>query len=188
MEVYYLVLGISKSANLAKIKKACRAVVKKYHPDLAGNQGAGQRFLEIRASYETLSDKTKRKQYDAELENKGSSLRIREVPVIVKERISRVNRIESLFSSPADDFLEGFLPGFFTWTKAESMERISISRRYFLQGKLPVEAFIPLPSRQWSPARDAVNRVCWIIFSVRHVMDMEGFIRKESSRSAYPRM
>jgi molecular chaperone DnaJ len=127
MEDYYLVLGIGKGANLDKIKKAYRTVVKRYHPDVTGNREAGKRFLEIKAAYETLSDETKRRQYDAQLENKGSSLRIRKVPEIIHERTSRVNRMESLFSAPVDDLLEGFLPGFFDMDKS----RIDGKHLYF---------------------------------------------------------
>ena len=64
-----------------------------------------------------MSDETKRKQYDADLERQGSSLRIRNVPDIIHARTSRLNEIESLFSSSVDDFLEGFLPGFFNVEK-----------------------------------------------------------------------
>jgi len=113
MRDYYIVLGVGRGADRDKIHKAYRAVVKKYHPDVARNRESAGKFLEIRDAYETLSDEEKRKQYDAELEREGSSLRIREVPDIVQARRERLERIEDLFSSSVDEFLEGFLPGFF---------------------------------------------------------------------------
>ncbi len=117
MQNYYVVLGISRNANQDKIKKAYRTVAKKYHPDLTHSQEDKKRFLEIREAYETLSNEIKREQYDQELEKQGSSLRIKNVPEIIKTRRSRLNEIENLFSSSTDDFLEGFLPGFFDLDK-----------------------------------------------------------------------
>jgi len=113
MQNYYVVLGISKGANLDKIKRAYRTVVKKHHPDITQSEESKKRFLEIREAYETLSDETKRKQYDDELERQGSSLRIREVPDIINTRTSRMNEMEKTFSSAVDEFFEGFVPGFF---------------------------------------------------------------------------
>jgi len=113
MRNYYVVLGVSKGADLDKIKKAYRTVVKKHHPDVTDSQESKRRFLEIREAYETLSDEIKRRQYDKELERKRSSVRVTKVREIIDARTSRLNQMESTFSSFVDDFLEGFLPGFF---------------------------------------------------------------------------
>jgi molecular chaperone DnaJ len=113
MRDYYIVLGVSKGANLEKIKKAYRTVVKRYHPDITHSQEGGKRFIEIREAYETLSDEIKRREYDEELERQGSPLRIRRVPETINARTSQVSEMEDLFYSPVDDFFEGFLPGFF---------------------------------------------------------------------------
>ncbi len=62
---YYEVLGISKSADEAAIKKAYRKLAKKYHPDSnAGDTQAEQKFKEITEAYTILSDPEKRKLYD----------------------------------------------------------------------------------------------------------------------------
>jgi len=113
MRDYYVVLGVSRGADRDKIQKAYRSVAKKYHPDVARNRESNRKFLEIRDAYETLGDEAKRKQYDAELEREGSSLRVRNVPTVVQNRTASLNRMEDLFSSSVDEFLEGFLPGFF---------------------------------------------------------------------------
>ena len=113
MKDYYVVLGVSKGANLNKIKKAYRTVVKKYHPDITHTQEGKKRFLEIREAYETLSDEIKRRQYDEGLEKQGSPLRVMRVPEIINSRTSRLKEWEDLFSSTVDEFFEGFLPGFF---------------------------------------------------------------------------
>ncbi|MCR5230269.1 MAG: molecular chaperone DnaJ [Solobacterium sp.] len=61
---YYEVLGISKSATDAEIKKAYRSLAKKYHPDVNKEPGAEEKFKEINEAYEVLSDEQKRKTYD----------------------------------------------------------------------------------------------------------------------------
>ena len=61
---YYEILGISKDASEADIKKAYRALTKKYHPDINHEPGAEEKFKEINEAYEILSDPTKKAQYD----------------------------------------------------------------------------------------------------------------------------
>lgn len=62
---YYEVLGIGKNADDAEIKKAYRALAKKYHPDVnPGNAEAETKFKEASEAYAILSDPDKRRQYD----------------------------------------------------------------------------------------------------------------------------
>ena len=62
---YYEVLGVSKTADDAEIKKAYRALAKKYHPDMnPGDAEAEKKFKEASEAYAILSDAEKRKQYD----------------------------------------------------------------------------------------------------------------------------
>lgn len=62
---YYKILGVSKSSSQADIKKAYRALAKKYHPDKTkGDSAAEEKFKDISEAYEVLGDEEKRKQYD----------------------------------------------------------------------------------------------------------------------------
>ncbi len=62
---YYEVLGIDKSADDATIKKAYRALAKKYHPDMnPGDTEAEKKFKEASEAYAVLSDPDKKRQYD----------------------------------------------------------------------------------------------------------------------------
>lgn len=65
MQDPYEVLGVSRDASDEEIKREYRKLAKKYHPDLnPGDQEAEQKFKEATLSYEILSDKEKRAQYD----------------------------------------------------------------------------------------------------------------------------
>jgi len=59
---YYGILGVSRSANDADIKKAYRRLAAKFHPDKPTGDEA--KFKEISEAYETLSDSEKRAMYD----------------------------------------------------------------------------------------------------------------------------
>ena len=62
---YYEILGVSRDADDAAIKKAYRRLAKKYHPDTnAGNAAAEEKFKEATEAYSVLSDEKKRKLYD----------------------------------------------------------------------------------------------------------------------------
>lgn len=61
---YYDSLGVPNTATEEEIKKSYRALSLKHHPDRGGNK---EKFQEISAAYDILSDPEKRRQYDMEL-------------------------------------------------------------------------------------------------------------------------
>jgi molecular chaperone DnaJ len=62
----YKTLGVSKDASEDEIKKAYRKLARKYHPDRnPDDKQAEEKFKEVSAAYDVLSDPEKRKEYDA---------------------------------------------------------------------------------------------------------------------------
>ena len=110
---YYLVLGISRGADLNKIKKAYRTIVKSCHPDVSDEKEGSSRFLEIKEAYDTLSDHEKKRRYDTDIENEDASYRLTRVPGHMRERIDRYRAAESLFSTRTDELMGGIIPGLF---------------------------------------------------------------------------
>lgn len=62
---FYQVLGVSRGASQAEVKRAYRQLARKYHPDVnPGNKAAEEKFKSLGAAFEVLSDPKKRKLYD----------------------------------------------------------------------------------------------------------------------------
>ncbi|HHJ18331.1 MAG TPA: J domain-containing protein [Gammaproteobacteria bacterium] len=61
---YYKVLGISKDASKAEIKRAYKKMARKYHPDVSKEADAEAHFKDVGEAYEVLKDPEKRAAYD----------------------------------------------------------------------------------------------------------------------------
>src|SRR3982751_5154374 len=62
----YSVLGVDRKASADEIKKAYRKLARQYHPDRnPDDKAAEEKFKEVSAAHDVLSDPEKRKEYDA---------------------------------------------------------------------------------------------------------------------------
>jgi len=59
---YYAVLGVSRTATAEELKRSYRKLARELHPDV--NSGNAERFKDVTAAYEILSDPQKREMYD----------------------------------------------------------------------------------------------------------------------------
>jgi DnaJ-class molecular chaperone len=71
MKDYYYILGVTSKASLEEIKKACRKLSTKFHPDKNdGDAFFEERFKEIQEAYEVLSNAVQRPAYDRQYEQR----------------------------------------------------------------------------------------------------------------------
>ena len=129
---YYGILKISRKATPENIKKAYRRAAKRHHPDISPKDE--EKFKEIQAAYETLSDPEKKAQYDQEISSRPHS---HERPYYPPEPFTHFfdlfGGIDLLFSDPWDFSSDAF-PG-------HSVSRNQESRQYYLEITLtPKEA------------------------------------------------
>jgi len=93
-ESFYKILGVSNTSSEDEIKTAYRKMARKFHPDVSDDPKAEEKFRDITKAYETLSDPTKRREYDNANSgfNSGSSFSSSNFP----------NNFNETFSNPQD--------------------------------------------------------------------------------------
>lgn len=115
---FYVVLGISRDADLDQIKRAYRKLVKRYHPDTSPQQP--DKFLEVQRAYETLRDEHSRRAHDRATRKRTDDTG---QPVVVHTRGGPVARRRGTAPIPedvrelcstVDEFFAGWIPGLFT--------------------------------------------------------------------------
>ena len=61
---YYGILGVERGADASEIKRAYRKLARELHPDVNPDPAAQERFREVSAAYEVLTDPEKRRVVD----------------------------------------------------------------------------------------------------------------------------
>lgn len=103
---YYIVLGVTKDASTEDIKRAYRALAKKYHPDINKSTGSEEMFKGISEAYQVLSDPSQRAEYDslrvpkAKIREEAAEPAPEPEPTIYRERESRPD--DDLYPEPED--------------------------------------------------------------------------------------
>lgn len=107
----YEVLGVAKTASDGEIKKAYRQLARDLHPDLhPGDKKAEDRFKDVSAAYDFLSDADKRRRYDdGEIDATGATRRRSWRPHGSGGSGARSSRSGFGFGGNADDILAEML-------------------------------------------------------------------------------
>src|SRR5437016_5261923 len=82
---YYVILGVSRTESTSGIREAFRELMKRYHPDRVGPQGA-RVFQDIVEAYQVLFDPERRKLYHQGLRYAAGSAEPQPAPIIVGQR------------------------------------------------------------------------------------------------------
>lgn len=110
---YYAILGVPRTADKTRIKKAYRRLSKQVHPDKSGTRQGRDQFLDAKEAYDTLTDDTNRQRYDRYLRSQDRPENASDIPVRKTNPVSRrqagpVHRrapVEDLI--PPDPFFSG---------------------------------------------------------------------------------
>ncbi|MEW6059811.1 MAG: molecular chaperone DnaJ [Actinomycetota bacterium] len=130
----YEILGVSRTATQEEIKKAYRRLARELHPDVSADPSTENRFKEVTAAYEILSDPGRRRQYD--LYGQGDVFPFADVGDIFEaffgagtfgrrrppRRRTRVQPGEDVFASVSISFREAAF-GTHRETEVEALER-----------------------------------------------------------------
>jgi molecular chaperone DnaJ len=110
---YYLVLGVSRSADLNRIKKAYRTVAKQCHPDATHSAGSATRFREVKEAYEILSDENRRRRYDRQLTRRDLERDDSMATETISKPRGAFDETHKRGFGALDEFFAGFVPGMF---------------------------------------------------------------------------
>lgn len=98
---HYKTLGVSESAPDKEIKRAYRALVKKWHPDVNDSPQAAATFRRVAEAYEVLSDDSARSKYDASLAKVGIDAALKER---IKKKLREYKRQHREFNRPVRSY------------------------------------------------------------------------------------
>jgi molecular chaperone DnaJ len=114
---FYIVLGVSRDADLAQIRRAYKHLARHYHPDVGGTPT--ERFIEIQKAYETLKDAATRREHDQTLDQGAGLTPQRPSATPTSPRPRPYGWTEPPVGdmtqpySVVDEFFGGFVPGMY---------------------------------------------------------------------------
>lgn len=106
---YYETLHVSPNACEEVISWAYKALMRKYHPDLNGNDAKHNDIAQkINLAYEVLKDPTRRAAYDRDLKRQENARKVQTAPRSEVKTSSRVKKYYNAYSYGEDCFTVKF--------------------------------------------------------------------------------
>lgn len=150
---YYEVLGVQENAEAATIKKRYRELVRKYHPDIAGNKAEAHRmFIVISEAYETLSDSSSRSSYDQNLRMEREKELTRRYQTSQRTRYQANSRVNS---------------GLSTEQKNTVSQHIRNAQLAFIQRRLPTAVQLCKSALLIDPRNASAHSILGDIYKIR---------------------
>lgn len=115
---YYDILGVSRKADLAAIKRAYRRKAKQCHPDVSKSNNSNSSFVECKRAYEVLSDSETRAIYDRTLFQSRSSLGCS--PTVLKAKDDDCYSNAELWSCKASNWQDRMKDNWFSGTDTQT--------------------------------------------------------------------
>lgn len=109
---FYKIMNVDKSASKEEIKTAYRKLVLKYHPDKNKDPNAPEMFRKIQIAYETLSDDSKRSNYDT-FDTMDNSTAVKDIFMYYQELIIETCDKYQIFGKDRQEIINLFDPAEF---------------------------------------------------------------------------
>ncbi len=126
MKSHYQVLGVSRKASPAEMKKAYRKLALEWHPDRhPGNPEAEEKFKLIVLAYEVLSDPEKKKRYDLGFDPDSGSFD----PSTIDPTLLDPEEFIKTFAGLFGDYLDARIPGGFKSRVKRAARRVEDQKK-----------------------------------------------------------
>lgn len=177
---YYEILGVPRYASMNQIRTKYKELRQKYDPKLNPGKKESKKWLQIKEAYHTLSDKEKRKTYDAQLEAMDATETLTDdvtsAPPVEEEKEKPTLRYTKAYFLPRilayvfDAFLITFVASFLFsfFPQAETVQKLNEQQievqEQFLDQEIDVETYI---AQSLDLSYDiAYQNVIYVIFDV----------------------
>lgn len=151
----YELFGVDPNADMVKIRKAYKALVREHHPDKGGDP---EKFREIQEGLEILSDPDRRARYDKTGRIDKSRVTPSRVKVFIEQTISQIIEAQDPMGYRDDpltnNFRDQIIQSLLTARKMIKDNKYKTQRKIEKATRM-LERFKPM--EEWDPVREALK-------------------------------